>query len=354
MNTKTTLLSRRPALAALAALFTASAVAAVMGGCGDTDKSSSAGGASGASVASGEANPKKLVFGFVPSVEADKIADNAKPMADYLSKKLGMPVETFTSTQYTGLIEAMASGKVDIGSLPPLAYVLAKDQNAADVMLKTVRKGSITYHSMFVTRADSGIKKIEDAKGKRIAFVDPTSTSGYLFPAAYLKSKGINPTNDSFFSRSIFAGAHDSAIKAVYSGDVDVAAVYDDARDKVVKVPAYKDVMTKVVKIGDAGEIPNDTLSVRSSLDPALVAKIKAALIEYAHTPDGKKVLDDTYGVDDVVPALDADYDPVRQVAKAMDVNIKEVITKKPKPKPSGSPAAAGAPSPSPSAAAKK
>lgn len=340
-------LSSRRAFVSLAAI---SASLAFVAGCtpqGGGNSSSSANPSEGG--AKGDPNPKKLVFGFVPSVEADKIADNAKPMTDYLTKALGIPVESYTSTQYNGLIEAMGSGKVDIGSLPTLGYVLAKDQNAADIILKTVRKGSVTYHSMFVARADSGIKKIEDAKGKRIAFVDSQSTSGFLFPAAYLKARGINATDDSFFSRSVYAGAHDSAIKAVYNGDVDVAAVYDDARDKVVKIPAYKDVMTKVVKIGDAGEIPNDTISVRTGLDPALVQKIKDALVAYAKTPEGKKTLYDTYGVDDVVTAQDSDYDPVRKVARSMDVNIKDVIDHK---KPAGSPSPGASASPAVSTAA--
>lgn len=266
------------------------------------------------------ATPSKLVFGFVPSVEADKIAENAQPMADFLTKELGIPVETYTTQDYAGLVEAMKSGQVDIGSLPPLAYVLAKDRGAAEVIIKTSRKGSITYHCMFTARAGSGITRIEDAKGKRIAFVDPSSASGFLFPAAYLKKQGIEP--ETFFSQQIFAGGHDAAIRAVYNGDVDVAATYDDARNKLEKIDAYKDVKTKVVLIGKTEEIPNDTISVRASLAPEMVAKIKAAFLKYKDTPEGKKTLDDVYEVDDLVEATDADYDPVRTVAQAMGVGL--------------------------------
>lgn len=277
------------------------------------------------------APPTKLVFGFVPSVEADKIAENAQPMADFLTKELGMPVETYTTQDYAGLVEAMKSGQVDIGSLPPLAYVLAKDRGAAEVLVKTSRRGSPTYHAMFTARAGSGINKIEDAKGKRIAFVDPSSASGFLFPAAFLKKQGIEP--DSFFSQTVFAGGHDAAIRAVYTGEVDVAATYDDARNKLEKLDAYKDVKTKVVSIGKTDEIPNDTISVRSGLPADLVAKIKAAFLKYKDTPEGKKTLDDVYEVDDLLDATDADYDPVRTVAQAMGVGL-ESFQKKDAPKP--------------------
>lgn len=290
-----------------------------LAGCGDNAASNGGGTGGNASAGSRGATPDKLIFGFVPSLEADKIAESAKPMADFIAKEIGIPVETYTSTNYTGLIEAMGSGKVDIGALAPFAYTLAADQNAARVLLKSSRHGAVTYHAIYLARADSGIKSIEQAKGKRMAWVDPASASGYLFPAAYLKAKGNDP--DTFFASTTFAGGHDNAIRAVYNGDVDVCSVYDDARNKVEQ--ALPDVKKKVVVIGKTDEIPNDTFSVRPGLDPALVDKIKAALLKYAATPEGKQTLLDTYEIDGLAEAKDSDYEVVRQTAKAMGVDLK-------------------------------
>jgi phosphonate transport system substrate-binding protein len=288
------------------------------------------------------ARPEKLVFGFIPSTEADTIAEDAKPMAAFISKEIGIPVETMTTTDYVGLVEAMGSKKVDIGSLAPLIYVLAKDQGAAEVLLKTSRKKSLTYHSVFMVRADSGIKTIEQLKGKRVAFVDPSSASGFLFPAYHLKQKGIADL-DNFFSDVAYLGAHDKAVMAVYNGDVDAAAVYDMARNKVLKT--MPDVMEKVVVIEQTQAIPNDTISIRTGLDPALVEQIKQALLKYSASEEGKKTLDTVYEIDALVEAKDADYDPVREVAKAMGVQLKDIGTKK-----SPSPAASASPAASPSA----
>ena len=304
------------ALATGLAVLMAIGLAGCSGQGGNGNAGSTANGGSGASGPS-------LVLGFVPSEQADKLADTAKPITDFLSKELGQEVKPFTATNYAGLVEAMGSGKVDIGALAPLAYVLAHDQNGAQVLLKSSRHGAITYHSMFIARADSGIKSIEQAKGKKMAFVDPSSASGYLFPAAYLKSKGYDP--DKFFSQTMTTGAHDKSVIAVYNGDVDVAAVYDDARDRVAKTATYKDVKTKVVKIGQTQEIPNDTISVRKGLDPALTAKIKAAFLKYAKSPEGKKTLNDLYGIDGMVEAKDSDYDLVRKVAKDMGVELNSI-----------------------------
>jgi phosphonate transport system substrate-binding protein len=289
-----------------------------LAGCGEQN-----GGAAGGT---DTGTPKKLVLGFVPSLEADKIVDTAKPMADFVSQEIGVPIETFVPPNYVGLIEAMDSGKVDIAALAPFAYVLANDQVGAKLLLKTSREGKVTYHAMFVARADSGIKSIEDAQGKRMAFVDPQSASGYLFPAAYLKTKGYDP--ETFFSQTKFAGSHDNAVRAVYNGDVDVAVVYDDARTKVQST--LPDVKEKVVKIGQTEEIPNDTISVRKNLDPALAEKIKAAFLKYAQTPEGKKTLMDVYEIDGLVEAQDTDYDVVRQTAQAMGVELASLDRKKP------------------------
>ncbi|WP_395094232.1 phosphate/phosphite/phosphonate ABC transporter substrate-binding protein [Armatimonas sp.] len=301
-------------------------------------------GTTAAPVAEGTA-PAKLILGFVPSVEADKAVANAKPLADYLSAELGIPVESFVSTDYVGLIEAMASKKVDIGSLPTLGYVLAKDKNAAEVILKTAREipatkeVKTTYHSMFITRADSGIKSIEEAKGKRMAFVDPASASGNLFPRYYLKKKNIDP--DNFFAQTMFAGSHDGAVRAVYNGQVDVAAVYDDARNKVEKT--LPDVKTRVIKIGETDEIPNDTIAVRAGLNTALVEKIKAAFLKYSKTDEGKKALKAIYEVEGFSEATNADYDVVRDVAKALNVPLDNYMPK-PKSAATPAPAPAGAP----------
>lgn len=262
--------------------------------------------------------PTKLTMGFVPSVEADKIAEDAQPIADFLTKELGIPVTNYTSTDYVGLVEAMKSGRVDIGALPPLAYVLAKDKGAAEVILKASRKGKLTYRSMFIVKTDSGIKTLEDAKGKRIAFVEQASTSGYLFPVALLKKKGYEP--EKYFSQVMMAGSHDRAAMAVYNGDVDIAAVYEDVRNNMEKTTP--DVKRKLTPIAYSDEIPNDTFSVRPGLPAELKEKIKVALLAFAKTPDGKKVLHAIDDTDDLTEVKDSDYDPVREVARSMDVKL--------------------------------
>lgn len=301
---------RRRAVAAVAALV----VAAALAGCARPKPPAAA----------EPKGPEKLVLGFVPSVEAEKIPEKVGPIADFLSQELGIPVEHFTSQTYVGLIEAMGAGKVDIGFLNPLGYVLAKDVHDVYLLLQSVRRGATSYRSQIVVRADSGIDSLDDLKGKRFGFGDPGSTSSYLFPAAHMRLKGIDFEKD--FSEVKYLGGHDKVIIAVYNGDVDAGATFDDARTRVKET--YPDVMEKVKVLEYTGDIPNDTVSVRKGLDPELVARIKAALTKFAETEEGKKALFDLYQIDGFADAegKDANFDIIRDTAKAMGLDIQKEL----------------------------
>ncbi|MBE3596863.1 MAG: phosphate/phosphite/phosphonate ABC transporter substrate-binding protein [Hydrogenibacillus sp.] len=260
-----------------------------------------------------EQAPAKLVVGFVPSQEAENLDAKAKPLADLLTDKLGVPVEVFVGSDYTALIEAMGAGKVDIGFLNPQGYVLAKDRGYADVLLKAVRHGSDSYRAQFVVLKDSPIQSIADLKGKKIAFVDPASTSGYVYPVVLLKKNGIDPEKD---ITPIMSGGHDKAILALLRGDADVAVSFDDARTIVEKTDP--DVMNKTRILTYTDNIPNDTVSVRSSLPEAWKEKIKAAFLGIAEDEHGKQIIQDIYSHDGYTEAKDSDFDVVREANRLM------------------------------------
>ena len=171
----------------------------------------------------------------------DTLEAKAKPLEKLLSDQLGIPVKVSVSTNYNTIIEAMASKKVDVGFLPPTAYVLAKEKNAAEVILQAQRFGVNDdgtpsselvdyYKSLFIVKKDSNINSVKDLKGKKIAFQDVTSSAGYVWPAAMLMDNGIDPIKD---VQGITLKGHDQAVLAVLNGDVDAAAIFQDARNIV-------------------------------------------------------------------------------------------------------------------------
>ncbi len=258
--------------------------------------------------------PDQLVLGANPSREADVIIDSLEPLAQMLSDRLLVPVEPFVSTNYVGLVEALGTGRVDIGFFPPAAVVQAID-NGAQVILASVRNGATTYQSQFNVRCDSGIESFEDLRGRTIAFVDPGSASGYQFPYVFLNEEhGINPDTD---MTSIFAGSHDASVLSVYNGDVDVAVSFNDARTTIEE--DFPDVMETLCVLGYTGDIPNDGVVVRSGLDPAFVEQLTQALIEIATSEEGKALLSEMINVTDLAPITSDAYDPVREVSATFD-----------------------------------
>ena len=255
--------------------------------------------------------PNTLVLGMVPSREADSIVDSLDPLAELLSEALLIPVETFVSTNYVGLVEAMGTGRVDIGLFGPAALVQAIDRHGAQAILASVRFGSPTYKSQFNIPCDAGIETFEDLAGKTIAFTDPGSASGYQFPFVFLKNEyGIDANEDMTI---IFAGSHDAAVLAVYNGDVDVATSFNDARTAIDD--DFPDVNEVVCVLGYSGDIPNDGVVVRSGLDPMLVEQITQSLIDIALTEEGNALTQELFNVTEFARIDSGAYDVVREVS---------------------------------------
>lgn len=261
--------------------------------------------------------PDTLVVGMVPSREADAIVDSLEPIAQMLEERLLIPVETFVSTNYVGLVEAMGTGRVHVGMFGPAALVQAMDEHGMEVLLASVRQGSTSYRSQFNVRCDSGIESFEDLRGKTIAWVDPGSASGYQFPyVTLLQEYGINPDTE---MTGIFAGSHDAAMLSVYLGDVDVAVTFGGSpgSDGRTTIEAdYPDVMEEVCILGYSVDIPNDGMVVQPDLDEDLKQSIADAFIDIASSEEGQALTQALFNVTEFAPIDASAYDPVREVSR--------------------------------------
>lgn len=293
-------------------LFIAMIAVLIIAGCGSSDGEASGG---------GEGTPDKLVMGFVPSQDSDTIADTVKPLADKLAEKLGVEVEGKVMTNYTALVEAMGTNEVQIGFIPAFAYVLANEKHDVEVILKSERYGSGTYKAQYLVRSDSDIKNLEDLEGKVWAYGDPTSTSGYLFPAAQIMDEFNveNPETD-FFSNSIQTGGHDNSAIAVYNEEADVATTFDDVRTELEE--EYPDIMDKLSVLTYTSEIPNDTISVTSELNDEFVQKIKDTFLGFNEEEEMIKIMNDVYSWDAIIEAEDSEYDVVRDTYEKFSDSI--------------------------------
>jgi len=260
-------------------------------------------------------NPLRMMF--VPSGDAQVIVKGGQEVAKLLQKETGLYFKTSVATSYAAVIEAMGAGKVDIGWLATLSYVLAKDKYDVELLLIVQRFGSPFYRGQIMVRADSEIHSLDDLKGKRFAFVDPASTSGHLYPKSLLLSKGFDPKT--FFGKSVFAGSHNAVVLSIYKGEVDGGAAYDGSRAAVAK--SYPDVFEKIKVLAYTKEIPNDTVSVRKELPEDLKVKLRNGLKKISRSPKGSKILKQLYGISGFVD-LDGLFDPVREAGRLLDIDL--------------------------------
>ena len=270
--------------------------------------------------------PKKLTVQFVPSSNATTIEAKAKPLEKLLKKELGIPVKVSVSTDYNTIVEAMGSKKVDVGFLPPDAYVLAHKQYNAKFILQALRYGYKPnsndvldktklvdyYRAQIVVRKDSKIKSIKDLKGKKIAVQDTTSTAGWIFPAVSMYKKGVN-INKSNISTVVVKG-HDQGVLSVYNKNTDAAFIFQGARALVKKDAS--DVMTKVVPIYTTAKIPNDTISVRGDMSAKWQMKIQKAFKKIAKTKKGHKIVSSVYSHEGYTNSKDSNFDIIREYDK--------------------------------------
>jgi phosphonate transport system substrate-binding protein len=274
---------------------------------------------------------RTLRVGFVPAEDAQQVMQNAQPLVEILRNELGMEIQPFVATDYTGVVEALRVNKLDVAFLAPASYVLAKNEANIKVVLKSERKGIPFYYAALITRADSGIKTLEDLRGKTFAFGDSLSTTGHVFPRKMFKEHGIDPVRD--FKQILYSGGHDATVLAVLNGKVDAGATYANSPDnedtawmRYLKDP--QDVK-KIRAIAFSEPIPADNLVISEALDPRVAQKLVDIFLELSRDPKGKKMLRDLYQIDGFVTASDKDYDSVRQAFTGAGIQLKEALQKK-------------------------
>ncbi|MCL4499607.1 MAG: phosphate/phosphite/phosphonate ABC transporter substrate-binding protein [Chloroflexi bacterium] len=255
--------------------------------------------------------PATLRVGLIPNIAPDKQRAKYEPFRAYLQKKLGMPVDLFVATNYTGVVQAMVSGKLDLAYFGGLTYAQALEQTPIEPIVTEVDRetGTTEYWSEIITRKDSGINSLADLKGKTFAFGDPSSTSGSLYPRLMLISAGYDWKNDFKPIRQvIYTGGHDATAGAVVNGRVDAGGLEGrilDQLEKNGKVDGSK------LKVLDKRLVQGYPWCVPSNLDPAYRAKLIDAF-ENISDPS----LLDLLRAKRYAPVSAMDYDYVRKEAK--------------------------------------
>ncbi|MBN9157983.1 phosphate/phosphite/phosphonate ABC transporter substrate-binding protein [Microbacterium sp.] len=249
-----------------------------------------------------------LVFGVVPdSVDTQT---NYQPLMDYIAKETGKKVEYHESTDYAALIEAAVAGKVDVASFSGFTYITATNAGAKLTPISSIvtKQGQEPgYYSEAIVPKGSSITSIKDFKGKKVCFVDPSSTSGYLFPSYNLLKDGIDPKTD---VTPVFAGKHDVSVQKVGEGTECEAGFAEDSEvAKSDKVTVVDKTMVPGAPLVYSSALPKETADkVVTALNEVTIDDIVKAGIKGADSDAFKATFYATKPVDDKY------YDIIRDI----------------------------------------
>jgi phosphate/phosphite/phosphonate ABC transporter binding protein len=180
-----------------------------------------------------------LTLVFTPSRDPTALKEAGDAFAQTLTRVSGVRIRALVASDYAGVIEALRSRRVDLAFVHPVGYVLANREAGCQILVRDIWQGKTAYTARFYVRKDRGIKQVADLRGKTIAFVDPASSSGYIYPMVFLMKEGLVRDRDpkSFFKEALFSGTHEAALQAVLHGRVDAAASFDEAPELHLKIP---------------------------------------------------------------------------------------------------------------------
>lgn len=225
--------------------------------------------------------PEKIVIALKPDKNPDAMLEEKQALEKFLGARLQRPVEIKIPLSSAVILEGMANGTVDLGYLSATDMVNARSRNLADILLAGEIEGNPWYQSYWVTLKEKPYTRVEDLRGKPIAFSSKTSTSGYVIPLWDMHRNGLVSTNgnaEEFFGKGNvwFGSGYVSAIERVLSGDAEAAAVSYYVLDKDQHLSVEQ--RAKLKRLAAQGPVPTHVIAVRASLGEPARAALRQAL----------------------------------------------------------------------------
>lgn len=257
-------------------------------------------------------DPETLKVALLPDENAGTVIKNNQPLKQYLETTLGKKIDLIVTTDYSSMIEAMRNGRIDLAYFGPLSYVLARQKSEIEPFVALKAKGSTTYQSVVIANAGAGIKRIEDIKGRNMAYGDKASTSSHLIPKSVLAERGLDAGTD---YKEHFVGSHDAVAMAVQNGHAQAGGLSRPIFESLVERKIIDPAKVSVVEYSKP--FPQYPWTLRSNLKPELKEKIRAAFIDLKDPAVLKPFKAE--GFDAIT---DKHYDVVRNLGPLLKIDI--------------------------------
>lgn len=257
--------------------------------------------------------PDVLRVSAIPDENPNELLRIYRPFAEYLAKALGMKVQFTPVVDYAATVEGLAAKKLDLVWYGGFTSVQAVRRTGGTARRLALRQEDAEFKSVFVSKPGSGIKSLQDLKGKTFAFGSVGSTSGHLMPRAFLLQANLNPERD--FKQVAYSGAHDATILWVESGKVDAGALNFLVWDKFLQQKKMD--LAKVNVFYTTPPYVDYVWTARGDLDPGLQDKITAAFLRLDYANPEHRTLLDLHRTKKYIKANDADWKGTEEAAIA-------------------------------------
>ena len=266
-----------------------------------------------------KASVQALTIGLVPEQNIFTQFDRYEPLVRYLSKKAGVPITLKALDSYNDVINDFAALKLDGAFFGSFTYAVAHSTIGVEAIARPeLLDGRSTYHGYIFARRDSGIKTAADMKGKRFAFVNRSTTAGYLYPMIYFKEHGISDPNK-YLGEVYFTGTHSDTIYDVLNGKADIGAAKNSIYDKLAGKDAR--IRNDLLLLAKSKDVPENGLALRKDIAGEIRDRLKGALLGMDTDPEGIIVLR-FFGARRFIETKNEDYNAVYDYAGTLGMDL--------------------------------
>lgn len=256
----------------------------------------------------------KLTIGLIPVKDTAEMKADFEPIRSYLEERLGLPIEVVAVDNYLSLIEGMKNAKIDIGWYGAFSYIAAESEIELTPLVVQQRKDTgMYYNSLIVVQKDLGIHSIEELEGKKFAFVDSGSTSGYILPYTLFKSRHID--YETFFSETYYAGSHEQVAFNIQHQQADAGAISSAQYNNLIRDGKIQPKDMNI--IWKSEDIPGSPYVASKDLNKSIQKNFTIAMLNiHNEAPTILENYDDS--IERYVEVDSMSYNPIRNIANIL------------------------------------
>lgn len=267
----------------------------------------------GATAVAGDAAraAEEVVLAVAPYLPATELVGRFDPLARYLSGRIGRPVRVEVSPGYEAQIRRIGKNEADVAFLGSASFVLMTERYGEKPILARMEvRGRASFHGYIAVRRDSPVSGLAGLAGKRMAFGDPHSTTGFLVPRSMLHQAGVPLRSLAGWEHLV---SHNDVVLGVLMGTFDAGAVKDEVFE------AYRDRGLRA--LAQSPPISEYLFVTRSTLPLATVVALREAMLGLKDASILQAVRP---GLSGLVPAASKDYDGLRAILAMADADRRE------------------------------